>query len=174
MADKKVCKEEDKIDFLDEDTVQVTGQHYCLLSYLSPDKVDGQPKNTGKVAIKIRGSFDNVDQAKHHCKKLMKADPSVNTYIVDMYRWLLLPADDDAIGETVYGEDFLQSLFAGYKHSKEVAKEAFKKRTNDIKRDGLDKHLLPEEVTPKSDLKPEDLRVGSSMPIVPNLEQSQD
>ena len=27
--------------------------------------------------------------------------------------------------------------------------------------DGVDKHLLPEEVTPKSDLKPEDLRVGN-------------
>lgn len=153
-------------DFLDEDTVKVTSQHYCLMSFVSPDHVEGQPKGTGKVAVKVRGAFDNIEQAQHHAKKVHRADSSVHTYVVDMYRWILCPPGEDEVENSVYGEEFLQNLFKGYRNSRQVAKAAFAKRTEDVKKDGVDKHLLPEEVVEKGDINVEDLRVGKVMPDV--------
>ncbi len=154
------------VDFLDEDVVTVNGQKFALLCVVSPEQIEGQPKGSGKVAVKIRGCFDTQEQARHQAAKVHKADSSVTTYCVDMYKWLLVPPEDDKIGETVYGEDFLQKLFKGYEHSRKVAKQAFNKRVDDVKTEGLDKHLLPSERQTKTDLKPEDFRVGSVMPDV--------
>lgn len=166
--------EEPRNDFLEEDSVTVNGQKFGLLCVVSPDRVEGQPKGTGKVAIKLRGSFDTIEQAKHHAKKVHKVDSSVNTYCVDLGRWILVPPEDDKIGETVYGEDFLQKLFCGYEEGRKVAKQAFQKRVQDVKRDGLDKHLLPHERIEKDEnLKPEDFRVGSTMPDVVDIDPLQ-
>lgn len=154
------------VDFLDEDTVTVTGQKYGLISCISPDHIEGQPKNSGKVALKLRGCFDNVQQAEYQLKKIMRADSSVHTYCVDMYKWLLIPPPEDAVENSVYGEEFLQKLFKGYRKSRAVAKAAFNTRKENVIKDGLDKHLEPDEVITKQDLKPEDFKVGDVMPDV--------
>lgn len=156
----------EKIDFLDEDTVHVTGQKYALVSFVSPDHVEGQPKGSGKVAVKIRGAFDNIEQAQHHVKKIAKADNSVHTYVVDMYKWLLAPPDTDKIKDQIYHEEFLQNLFKGYKDSRAVAAEAFKKRVDKVKKHGIDEDVDENERMPKKELTPADFKVGDQMPEV--------
>jgi hypothetical protein len=44
-----------------------------------------------------------------------------------------------------YQEEFLEKLVQGHKDNQKKAKEVFEARKEAILRDGLDKHLLPEE-----------------------------
>jgi hypothetical protein len=100
---------------------------------------------TDKWGIKIRGAFNTKEEATEHVKEIMKADPHFDVYLVDMYKWLLFPPDREAIDDVHYQEEYLEKLIQGHKENQKMAKEYFEARKEAILRDGLDKHLLPEE-----------------------------
>jgi len=83
---------------LTQDYTTVPGQLYACLSVVGPEA----PQKNEKFGIKIRGAFSNRDEAANHAKRLQKEDPTFDIYVVDMYKWLLIPPDPAAIEDTNY------------------------------------------------------------------------
>jgi len=109
---------------LEQDFITVPGQLYALLSVIGPEC----PQKTDKHGIKIRGVFNTRDEAGAHAKRLQNADPTFDIYVVDMYKWLLIPPDTTQIDDVTYQEEFLQKMMTEYKQNQSDAKRMFEER----------------------------------------------
>lgn len=134
------------MDFLDEDMVTVPGQAFALVSFVSPTA--GQKSD--KCAMKIRGVFGSREEANNHVKKLMRMDNSFDIFLMDMYKWVPIPPDPNAIPDQEYSEKFLNDLIQGYKESQLAAKQHFAERKRAVMERGLDASLLDQERIPPS------------------------
>jgi hypothetical protein len=130
---------------LDDDYVTVPGQLFALMSFVAPT---GTNQKNDKFGMKIRGCFATRDEANSHVKRLQQVDGVTDIYLVDMYKWLLIPPDPNAVADHEYQETFLNDLVKGYRESQLLAKQHFNERKEAIKRDGLDQHLLEHEKVP--------------------------
>jgi len=71
------------VDHLDEDE-PIRGQEYCLFSFLSPEGV----MNCNIRALKFRGAYSNIDDAKAAARELEKKDKYFKIFIGDSGKWL--------------------------------------------------------------------------------------
>lgn len=136
---------DDKHPELDTDYITVPGQLYCVLSIVGPT---GTNQRNDRFGLKIRGCFPSLEEAHTHVKRLQQSDPTMDIFVADMYKWLLIPPDVNAIENQEYQEDFLNNLIKGYKDNQAAAKQHFQERTEMVRRDGLDAHLEPHERLP--------------------------
>ena len=132
-------------EYLTEDHVVVPGQRFALLSIVGPS---GTNQRNEKFGIKIRGCFDNEHDLKRHVERLRKEDKIMDIFAVDMYKWVLIPPDTNAIQDQEYQEEELNNIIKGYVESQAKAKEVFNERVQAVKKDGLDAHLLEHEKLP--------------------------
>jgi hypothetical protein len=109
---------------LTQDYTTVPGQLYACLSVIGPEA----PQKNDKFGIKIRGAFANRDEAAHHAKRLQKEDPTFDIYVVDMYKWLLIPPDPSAIEDVHYTNEKLEEIMIGYKENQSQAARMFQER----------------------------------------------
>lgn len=133
---------------LDEDFVTVPGQLLALVSFVAPT---GTNQRNDKFGMKIRGCFATKDEADRHVKRLQMADKTMDIYMVDMYKWLLIPPDPNAIEDQEYQESFLNDMVKGYRENQAMAKQHFQERKEAVQRDGVDAHLLEHEKMPRPD-----------------------
>ena len=112
---------------LEQDYTTVPGQVFACLSIVGPDC----PQKTDKFGIKIRGCFATRDEAANHAKRLQKEDATFDIYVVDMYKWLLIPPDREHIEDTHYADQKLEELMQNYKENQKQAKIAFEQRKKD-------------------------------------------
>lgn len=127
---------------LDDDFITVPGQLYALVSFVAPT---GTNQRNDKFGMKLRGCFASKEEAQGHVKRLQMIDKITDIYLVDMYKWLLIPPDPNALDDHEFQEDFLNKLIKGYRESQELAKQHFMERKEAVKKDGLDAHLLEHE-----------------------------
>jgi hypothetical protein len=113
---------------LEQDFLTVPGQLYALISMVGPD----MPQKNEKLGLKIRGCFMTRDEAGAHAKRLQKEDPMVDIYVVDMYKWLLVPPDRDQIQDTHYQNEKLEEIMQGYMKNQREAAIHFEKRKKDM------------------------------------------
>ena len=132
-------------DELEEDYITVPGQLYALVSFVAPT---GTNQRSDKFGLKIRGCFATREEARSHVNRLQQMDKTMDIYLVDMYKWLLIPPDPNAIDDQEYQEDFLNNLIKGYRESQAMAKQHFQERKESVRKEGLDKHLLEHEKLP--------------------------
>jgi len=137
---------EPEVDILEEDLITVPGQLYALVSFVSPT---GNQKNA-QCGMKIRGVFASRDEANTHVRRLQKTDPKFDVYMVDMYKWLVVPPDPSQIADQQFQEAYLQTLVSSYHDNQLAAKHHFEERKQSVMLEGLDKNLLPDERIPKS------------------------
>lgn len=109
---------------LESDYTTVPGQVFACLSIVGPD----QPQKTDKFGIKIRGAFATRDEAANHAKRLQKEDPTFDIYVVDMFKWLLIPPDPTKIDDVHYSNEKLEEIMAGYKENQSQAARMFQER----------------------------------------------
>ena len=109
---------------LEQDYTTVPGQIYACLSIVGPDA----PQKNDKFGIKIRGAFANRDEAVNHAKRLQKEDPTFDIYVVDMYKWLLIPPDSAKIEDVHYTNEKLEEIMSGYKENQAQAARMFQER----------------------------------------------
>ena len=112
---------------LEQDYTTVPGQLYACLSVVGPEC----PQKTDKFGIKIRGCFANRDEASSHAKRLQKEDATFDIYVVDMYKWLLIPPDREQIDDVHYGEEKLEEIMSKYKENQALATKMFEERKRD-------------------------------------------
>lgn len=140
-------------DFLDDVLVTVPGQVYALVSFVSPRS----NQKSDVCAMRLCGVFGTKEEAGAHAKKLMRLDASYDIFMVDMYKWLAVPPDPNAIEEQEYSEKFLNDMLKDYKETQLKAKQHFKDRKRMAMEQGLEAVLTPEErlPPPETDTLPE-------------------
>jgi len=109
---------------LETDYTTVPGQIFACLSVIGPEA----PQKNDKFGIKIRGAFATRDEAARHAKRLQKEDPTFDIYVVDMYKWLLIPPDPTKIEDVHYSNEKLEEIMTGYKENQAQAARMFQER----------------------------------------------
>mgnify|MGYP001279171832 CR=1 FL=1 len=113
---------------LEQDYTTVPGQLYACLSVVGPEA----PQKNDKFGIKIRGAFNTSEEAASHAKRLQKEDATFDIYVVDMYKWLLIPPDPLKIEDAHYADEKLEELMAGYRDNQAQAASMFAERKRDM------------------------------------------
>lgn len=109
---------------LESDYTTVPGQAFACLSIVGPEC----PQKNEKFGIKIRGAFGTRDEAANHAKRLQKEDGTFDIYVVDLYKWLLIPPDSDKIEDVHYSNEKLEEIMSGYKENQSQAARMFSER----------------------------------------------
>ncbi len=110
------------------DYTTVPGQLFACLSIVGPEC----PQRNDKFGIKIRGAFSTREEAEKHAKRLQKEDAMFDIYVVDMYKWLLIPPDRDHIEDVHYANEKLEEIFSKYRENQRMAAALFEKRKRDM------------------------------------------
>ena len=113
---------------LEQDYTTVPGQLFACLSVVGPEC----PQKNDQFGIKIRGAFNSRDEAASHAKRLQKEDATFDIYVVDMYKWLLIPPDPAKIEDAHYTNEKLEELMSGYKENQAHAAKMFNERKRDM------------------------------------------
>ncbi|ARF09329.1 hypothetical protein Catovirus_2_278 [Catovirus CTV1] len=139
MTEKESSNKENtetiKIDHLKED-LPIPGQHFCCISFISPEGV----KNTTIRGVKVRGVFDTYDEASAYAKKLQQDDPLFNIYVGEVGKWLPWdpsPDDKTKVKDSQYAEEELQNVMREYEKNSERAKKAESDRKQSLMRKAL-------------------------------------
>lgn len=109
---------------LEQDYTTVPGQVFACISIVGPEC----PQKTDKFGIKLRGAFSTRDEAANHAKRLQKEDSTFDIYVVDMYKWLLIPPDSSHIEDVHYTNEKLEEIMTGYKENQSHAARMFAER----------------------------------------------
>jgi hypothetical protein len=110
----------------DIDSIRSGDFQFCVISIVERDPTRQRLQTPeGCIGIKVRGAFATRKECEEHIEKLGQLDTENDMYVVDMYKFLMLPPDKDNI-ETKYREEYLQDLFSTYKESQETARAHLK------------------------------------------------
>jgi len=116
------------VDTLTVDYTTVPGQLYACVSFVGPD----QPQKNELLGMKIRGCFPDKESAASHAKRLQREDGTFDIYVVDMYKWLLIPPNNDAIEDVHYSNNKLEEIMTKYRENTREAAAMFEKRKRDM------------------------------------------
>ena len=148
---------------LTQDYTTVPGQLYACLSIVGPDS----PQKNDNFGIKIRGAFSNREEAANHAKRLQKEDPTFDIYVVDMYKWLLIPPDPNAIEDTHYQNEKLEEIMTGYRENQAQAARMFQERKDAMAATG--NHFVPGDDNSKYYTKPDEAPVSHPAEVLERL-----
>ena len=155
---------------LEQDYTTVPGQLYACLSIVGPDA----PQKNDKFGIKIRGAFNSRDEAASHAKRLQKEDATFDIYVVDMYKWLLIPPDPVQIEDAHYADEKLEELMSGYKENQAQAAAMFSERKRDmmaVKAPGSDTYFKSGDENSKFYTKPDEPPISHPGEILERLQK---
>lgn len=150
---------------LTQDYTTVPGQLFACLSVVGPEA----PQKNEKFGVKIRGAFANRDEAAQHAKRLQKEDPTFDIYVVDMYKWLLIPPDPAAIDNVHYTNEKLEEIMTGYKENQSQAARMFQERKDAMMSDK--NHFTPGDDNSKFYTKPDESPVSHPAEVLERLKK---
>lgn len=119
-----------KTDHLETDPITVPGQNYALISIVS----DQSNQKHDKCGVKIRGVFNTKEDAQHHAKKLQALDQTFDVFLVEMYKWLLVPPDISKIDEQHHADEILNNIVQTHKEEQVKAKQLYEERKDEVKK----------------------------------------
>lgn len=127
-----------EVNYLNEDPV-ISGQKWVCLSFLQPSK-DDQTTLTG---IKIRGVFDEYDEACRRAKQLQEIDPAFGVFVGEVGKWLPYDPDPDSkyVKSSEYANEELNTIMKNYLVNQEKAKVYHEKRKNEMTRQNLEGNI---------------------------------
>ena len=154
---------------LEQDYTTVPGQIFACISLVGPDC----PQKNDKFGLKIRGCFGTRDEASNHAKRLQKEDATFDIYVVDMYKWLLIPPDKDHIEDVHYNEEKLEEIMTSYRTNQAMAAKMFDERKKGMSEkpiDGLG-FLKPGDENSKYYTKPDEPPISHPADILERLKK---
>jgi len=155
---------------LEQDYTTVPGQLYACLSVVGPEA----PQKNDKFGIKIRGAFNSRDEAAAHAKRLQKEDATFDIYVVDMYKWLLIPPDNLQIEDAHYADEKLEELMTGYRENQVQAAAMFAERKRDmmaVKAPGSDTYFKSGDENSKFYTKPDEPPISHPGEVLDRLQK---
>lgn len=148
---------------LETDYTTVPGQIFACLSIIGPEA----PQKNDKFGIKIRGAFATRDEAANHAKRLQKEDPTFDIYVVDMYKWLLIPPDPTKIDDVHYSNEKLEEIMTGYKENQAQAARMFQERKEAM----MKNNITPGDDNSKFYTKPDEAPVSHPAEVLERLKK---
>jgi hypothetical protein len=152
---------------LEQDYTTVPGQLYACLSVVGPEC----PQKNDKFGIKIRGAFSTRDEAASHAKRLQKEDATFDIYVVDMYKWLLIPPDPSVIDDVHYTNEKLEELMSGYKENQAMAAKMFAERKRDMMENPNNTYIKPGDENSKYYTKPDEAPISHPSEVLERLKK---
>jgi hypothetical protein len=152
---------------LEQDYTTVPGQLFACLSVVGPEA----PQKCDKFGIKIRGCFTTRDEAANHAKRLQKDDSTFDIYVVDMYKWLLIPPDPTKIEDSHYTNDKLQEIMEGYRENQKQAARMFEDRKRDMIESPDQEYIKPGDENSKFYSKPDEAPVSHPADVLERLKK---
>lgn len=153
------------MSMLEQDYTTVPGQIYACLSVVGPTT----PQRNDKFGIKIRGAFATKDEAANHAKRLQKEDATFDIYVVDMYKWLLIPPDPTVIDDVHYTNEKLEELMSGYKENQAMAAKMFQERKRDMMENPNNTYIKPGDENSKYYTKPDEAPISHPSEVLERL-----
>ena len=128
-----------KVDYLNEDTINPSNQKYVSISFLTPEKED----KITLSGIKIRGCFENYEDACNHAKKLQEVDEYFNVYVGEVGKWLPFDPNPESefVKDSEYANDKLNDLMKKYKENQEKSKLFHEHQKNEQIKKNLDSNI---------------------------------
>jgi hypothetical protein len=161
------------MSLLEQDYITVPGQLFACLSVVGPEA----PQKCDKFGIKIRGAFSTRDEAANHAKRLQKEDATFDIYVVDMYKWLLIPPDASKIDDVHYTNEKLDEIMTGYRENQRQGAKMFEERKRDMMAvkaspsDGDMPYIKPGDENSKYYNKPDEAPLSHPADILERLQQ---
>ena len=87
---------------------------------------------TSVRGLKVRGTYDTLQEAEMRAKRLQKSDPNFNVFVGQVGYWLPWDPVPTEIGKENYLNDDLNSLMSKYKENMEERDEIFNTRKRDL------------------------------------------
>ena len=115
------------MDYLSEDT-PIPGQSYCLLSFVSPNS----SQKASALGIKIRGTYDTLDEAKHRAQLLRNIDETFDVFVASVGKWLPWYPDHNLMPDVQYQEQELNKIVTGHMEEQIKSKQHFEQRKRDM------------------------------------------
>lgn len=115
------------IDYLSED-MPLSGQKFCLISFVSPSGNQKCDVN----GVKVRGSFDTLEEANKVADRLRNTDPDFDIYVASVGKWLPWYPDPKTMPDINYQESQLNQLVKGHKENQIMSKQHFEERKRDL------------------------------------------
>jgi len=150
---------------LEQDYTTVPGQLFACLSVVGPEC----PQKNDQFGVKIRGCFSTRDEAANHAKRLQKEDATFDIYVVDMYKWLLIPPDPTKIEDVHYTNEKLEEIMMGYRESQQMATKLFEERKKDMM--DTKSFLKPGDENSKYYTKPDEAPVSHPAEVLERLQK---
>jgi hypothetical protein len=150
---------------LEQDYTTVPGQLYACLSVVGPEC----PQKNDKFGIKIRGAFSTREEAANHAKRLQREDATFDIYVVDMYKWLLIPPDPAVIEDVHYTNEKLEELMSGYKENQAMAAKMFQERKRDMMENPNNTYIKPGDENSKYYTKPDEPPISHPSEVLERL-----
>ena len=147
---------------LETDYTTVPGQIFACLSIIGPEA----PQRNDKFGIKIRGAFATRDEAANHAKRLQKEDPTFDIYVVDMYKWLLIPPDPTKIEDVHSTNEKLEEIMTGYKENQSQAARMFNERKS-----AMANQITPGDENSKFYTKPDEPPIAHPAEVLERLKK---
>lgn len=122
----------------DPASVQPSGQRFAVLSWVAPHST---PQRSRHIAVKIRGVFATVEEAKEHAAAVYRVDPDFDIHVVDMFEWLVIPPPMEHRMQIPmeYQQPKLDRIMRGYYEQIERQKSAHDRRVAKALADGQQK-----------------------------------
>jgi hypothetical protein len=155
---------------LEQDYTTVPGQLFACLSIVGPEC----PQKTDKFGIKIRGTFATRDEAANHAKRLQREDATFDIYVVDMYKWLLIPPDPASIEDAHYTNEKLEEIMTKYRENQAQAARMFEERKRDmmaVKIPGDMPYIKPGDENSKFYSKPDEPPISHPAEVLERLQK---
>ncbi len=137
---------------LDEDTVKIPGQNYCVISFVGPEFTAKTETN----GLRLMGSFETAEEAQDYIDSF--EEKTYDTCVVEMYKFV--PSRPSLKPETQKQVDkFLNDIIIKHKTEREESRLSFEFRKNRLmKNDGRFIEKNPAPVQESAPILDEDLK----------------
>jgi len=125
-------------DYLNEDPA-LSGQKYVCLSFLTPSQED-QSSLTG---IKVRGVFEDYDEACKRAKELQEMDPAFGVFVGEVGKWLPFDPEPDSnmVKSSEYANEELNQIMKNYLINQEKSRIFHEQRKAEMTRKNLQENI---------------------------------
>ena len=119
---------------LEEDAIVDKYKDYLFNSKETLDKQFSEENEfrTTVRGLKVRGTYDTLQEAEMRAKRLQKSDPTFNVFVGQVGFWLPWDPEANDVGEEKFLNDELNELMTEYKSNADKRDEIFNTRKRDL------------------------------------------
>jgi len=119
---------------LEEETIVEKYKDYLFNSKVILDKTFSKQNEfrTTVRGLKVRGTYDTLQEAEMRAKRLQKSDPNFNVFVGQVGFWLPWDPEPKEVGEEQFLNDELNELMSEYKANADKRDEVFNTRKRDL------------------------------------------